>query len=70
MPFSFFQVAIMMGSLANWFCPKDGLDKIVAEPIIPDVWRKVLLFKFMNHLGIKNINYLGIMSQMCKIVFL
>ena len=36
----------MMGSVANLFCPKDGLDRIVAEPINPDVWRNVLLFKF------------------------
>ena len=61
---------MMMGSLAIFFCPKDGLDKIVAELIIPDVWRNVLLFKFMNHLDFKNMNYLGIMRQICKIVFL
>jgi len=47
-----------------------GLAINVAELIIPDVWRNVLLFKIKNLLDIKNMNYLGIMRQMCKIVFL
>jgi hypothetical protein len=46
-----------------------GFDRMVAALIRPLVWRKVLLFK-VDYLMIKNINYLGINRQMCKIVIL